>query len=221
MIHAYLFIVTGTIDRDGHGPDFQVLMNTINAAAKANITIYHSFHEEVNYYKKHVWRCTGMCQEKPPFYGWVRRSINRAPQLADYWFKAHLEFCGGTFVKVLEPSKSPNSKLSENNSKANAVGGYGPGRVLGSHGNIPAFREKQIDRLNGGDSQKTAILTKNEANQRKVHAINKVDVIYEMDGIDKIYLIDNGEKAESGAHCHRKADQSEQQCDFFVISDSD
>lgn len=58
MIHAYFFVRQGgSIDRDGHGPDFCEYMEKINGSEGTHITIYHSFHDEVNHYKKHIWRC--------------------------------------------------------------------------------------------------------------------------------------------------------------------
>lgn len=59
MIHAFHFVVKGgSLDRDGHGEDFCEIMKEINSKEGTHITIYHSFHDEVNHYKKHVWRCT-------------------------------------------------------------------------------------------------------------------------------------------------------------------
>lgn len=143
MIHAYLFLVTGSTDRDGHGSDFQTLMTVINIAAGSNITIYHSFHNEVNYYKTHVWRCNGACKNKPPFYGWIRRSMNRPPQLSDYWFNAHKQTCGGTFTKILEPPNG-NSQLGKCASTTKTTNGRCPGRVLGTNGHFPADRKQQL-----------------------------------------------------------------------------
>ena len=54
-------------------------MNSINAVTGFNITIYHSFHDEVENLRKHIWRCNGKCQNKPPFYGYVKRAMNRPP----------------------------------------------------------------------------------------------------------------------------------------------
>lgn len=61
MIHAYQFLHAGrraVLDRDGHGDDFCVLMERINRREGSHITVYHSFHDEVNHLQKHVWRCT-------------------------------------------------------------------------------------------------------------------------------------------------------------------
>ena len=57
MIHAYLFLTKRDRDRDGHGPDFQYHMNRINAAAGTTISIYHSFHDEVDVHRLHWWKC--------------------------------------------------------------------------------------------------------------------------------------------------------------------
>jgi hypothetical protein len=57
MIHAYLFIVERNRDRDDHGPQFCHHMNRINKAAGTQITIYHSFHNEVENFRTHWWKC--------------------------------------------------------------------------------------------------------------------------------------------------------------------
>ena len=95
MIHAYLFLTSGNQDRDGHGPIFQSHMNRINNVAGTRITIYHSFHAEVALYKQHWWRCEGRCRDAKPYYGWVKRSMNRAPGKNDTWWDQHEKNCGG------------------------------------------------------------------------------------------------------------------------------
>lgn len=57
-------------------------------------------------YKQHVWRCNGRCRERAPYYGYVKRSMNRKPQKADFWFADHQRTCGGQFVKIQSPPKS-------------------------------------------------------------------------------------------------------------------
>lgn len=99
MIHAYLFVTENNRDRDGHGPEFCKHMRRINSKAGTNITvsaelncrcyfqliyvlllqIYHSFHDEVNEMRKHWWRCTGRCRNQPPYFGYVKRAMNRQP----------------------------------------------------------------------------------------------------------------------------------------------
>ncbi|KAK6012202.1 hypothetical protein OSTOST_22652 [Ostertagia ostertagi] len=103
MIHAFLFVTQRNRDRDGHGPEFQHHMYRINRMANTNITIYHSFHDEVNVYKQHIWRCDGPCRDRRPFFGYVKRSSNRAPGPNDLWWNSHKASCNGTFQKIKEP----------------------------------------------------------------------------------------------------------------------
>uniref|UniRef100_A0A914DUR2 Protein with SprT-like domain at the N terminus n=1 Tax=Acrobeloides nanus TaxID=290746 RepID=A0A914DUR2_9BILA len=110
MIHGYLFVTSRNQDRDGHGPEFQKHMYRINQKASINITIYHSFHAEVALYKQHWWRCNGVCRNRPPFHGWVKRATNRAPGKNDLWWAAHQATCQGTFEKVREPEKPEKAK---------------------------------------------------------------------------------------------------------------
>ena len=103
MIHAYLFVTDGNDDHDGHGPAFHEHMFRINKEAGTNISVYHNFHDEVALYKTHWWKCDGPCQNRRPFYGMVKRSMNRAPGPNDRWWAEHQSSCGGSFVKVKEP----------------------------------------------------------------------------------------------------------------------
>lgn len=103
MIHALLFVTQNNRDRDGHGPEFCKHMNRINSATGTKISIYHSFHDEVDQYRQHWWRCTGSCQTKKPFFGYVKRSMNRAPSANDIWWAEHQRTCGGKYVKIKEP----------------------------------------------------------------------------------------------------------------------
>eukprot|EP00753_Platysulcus_tardus_P006657 PLAT14407.1.p1 GENE.PLAT14407.1~~PLAT14407.1.p1 ORF type:complete len:485 (-),score=99.06 PLAT14407.1:9-1463(-) len=118
MIHAYLFVTNNNRDRDGHGPTFQAHMHRINAAAGTTITIYHSFTEEVASYQKHWWRCSGPCRNKPPYYGYVKRAMNRAPGPSDSWWKRHVASCGGSYVKVREPEGYSAKKRGKAGRKA-------------------------------------------------------------------------------------------------------
>ncbi|KAH7043581.1 SprT-like family-domain-containing protein [Linnemannia elongata] len=117
MIHAYLFVTQAIQDHDGHGADFQHHMNRINKIAGTTITIYHTFHDEVRYYKTHVWKCNGPCQHRPPYYGIVKRSMNRPPQPADRWYAEHQESCGGTYTKISEPDPTPKKKSTKKTTK--------------------------------------------------------------------------------------------------------
>ncbi|EDV21783.1 uncharacterized protein TRIADDRAFT_30208 [Trichoplax adhaerens] len=103
MIHAYLFVIHDNRDHDAHGPCFLEHMHRINSATGANITVYHNFHDEVNVYRQHWWRCNGPCKDRSPFFGYVKRAMNRAPSKNDPWWSDHQQSCGGTFIKVKEP----------------------------------------------------------------------------------------------------------------------
>ncbi|XP_049547534.1 DNA-dependent metalloprotease SPRTN-like [Anopheles darlingi] len=115
MIHAYCFVLGIREGNGGHGPTFKKIMNGINKIAGTHITVYHTFHDEVNVYKTHWWRCNGPCQQKQPFYGMVKRTSNRKPGPSDFWWKEHQLTCGGEFTKVREPSpKRKNARNKEN-----------------------------------------------------------------------------------------------------------
>ncbi|XP_008687769.2 DNA-dependent metalloprotease SPRTN [Ursus maritimus] len=103
MIHAYLFVTNNDKDREGHGPEFCKHMHRINRLTGANITVYHTFHDEVDEYRRHWWRCNGPCQDRKPYYGYVKRATNRAPSAHDYWWAEHQKTCGGTYIKIKEP----------------------------------------------------------------------------------------------------------------------
>uniref|UniRef100_A0A182VX48 Protein with SprT-like domain at the N terminus n=1 Tax=Anopheles minimus TaxID=112268 RepID=A0A182VX48_9DIPT len=104
MIHAYCFVLGIREGNGGHGPTFKKIMNGINKIAGTNITVYHSFHDEVDLYKTHWWKCNGPCQNKHPFYGLVKRTTNRKPGTYDFWWQEHQQTCGGQFIKIREPS---------------------------------------------------------------------------------------------------------------------
>ncbi|XP_005064743.1 DNA-dependent metalloprotease SPRTN [Mesocricetus auratus] len=124
MIHAYLFVTNNDKDREGHGPEFCKHMHRINQLTGANITVYHTFHDEVDEYRRHWWRCNGPCQYKQPYYGYVKRATNRAPSAHDYWWADHQKTCGGTYIKIKEPenySKKGRGKTKPSKQLASAV----------------------------------------------------------------------------------------------------
>ena len=110
MIHAFLFVTNNNKDHDGHGPEFHKHMYRINAETGLKISVYHTFHDEVAHYKRHWWRCDGVCRNRQPFYGYVKRATNRAPSKNDLWWAEHQRSCGGTFVKVKEPEDYQQKK---------------------------------------------------------------------------------------------------------------
>lgn len=130
MIHAYLFLTNNDQDRDGHGPTFCNLMHKINKEAGTNITIYHDFHDEVKLYRQHWWKCNGPCQRKPPYFGTVRRSANRAPGPNDFWWQEHKEKCNGQFIKIKEPENFKSRSKQNNISKPISTDNNKPNRSI-------------------------------------------------------------------------------------------
>ncbi|KAF2202743.1 hypothetical protein GQ43DRAFT_430514 [Delitschia confertaspora ATCC 74209] len=114
-IHAYFFITTSWQhsrgdDGTGHGVGFQLLADAINNHGGYEITIYHTFHDEVDSYRTHVWQCDGPCRTVPPFFGLVKRSMNRPPGKSDSWWAKHEAECGGTYTKIQEPELTKKQK---------------------------------------------------------------------------------------------------------------
>jgi predicted SprT family Zn-dependent metalloprotease len=123
MIHAWAYVkgYDQSDDRTGHGKHFKTKMYEINKQTGLNITVFHSFHDEVDYHRKHVWRCNGKCREMPPYFGWVKRAMNRAPGKSDKWWKQHSESCGGQFTKVESPQEDKKQKKNSNSTLDNFI----------------------------------------------------------------------------------------------------
>ncbi|CRL07494.1 CLUMA_CG020461, isoform A [Clunio marinus] len=117
MIHAWNFIRGILEENGGHGKNFLSKMHEINRQAGTNISVYHTFHDEVNLYKKHWWRCDGVCKNRSPYYGFVKRVSNRTPGPNDFWWKQHESSCGGKFIKVKEPEKLVKGKENKKKEK--------------------------------------------------------------------------------------------------------
>eukprot|EP00047_Mylnosiga_fluctuans_P007658 m.254747 g.254747 ORF g.254747 m.254747 type:complete len:390 (+) comp19118_c0_seq1:43-1212(+) len=113
MIHAFLFVSSGTRDRDAHGPNFCDHMSRINERAGTSISIYHTFVDEVDLFRVHWWRCDGPCQHRPPYHGMVKRAQNRPPGPRDPWWARHQAECGGTYVKVREPTSAETAMIGK------------------------------------------------------------------------------------------------------------
>lgn len=71
-------------------------------------------------YQQHWWRCNGPCHKKAPYFGTVRRAINRAPGPSDFWWMEHQQSCGGQFIKIKEPENF-KTKNTKNNQKSISV----------------------------------------------------------------------------------------------------
>ncbi|XP_030577384.1 DNA-dependent metalloprotease SPRTN [Archocentrus centrarchus] len=157
MIHALLFVTQNNRDRDGHGPEFCKHMNRINKASGTNITIYHSFHDEVDVYRQHWWRCNGPCQNRRPYFGYVKRAMNRAPSSLDPWWEDHQRTCGGTYTKIKEPEGyGKKGKKDAKTSEKKTLGSGKPSSTIPGSGsqdirNIIPFSGKGF--ILGGNSQ--------------------------------------------------------------------
>ncbi|KAI9909920.1 hypothetical protein PsorP6_010194 [Peronosclerospora sorghi] len=113
MIHAYVFVATPVRDDEDHGPLFQQHMHRINNAAQTRITVFHTFHDEVDSYRQHVWQCNGPCRRSPPYFGLVKRSMNRAPGPTDRWWAEHVKTCGGSYSKIKETADFTAKKMKK------------------------------------------------------------------------------------------------------------
>ncbi|GAB6026058.1 hypothetical protein CHUAL_012264 [Chamberlinius hualienensis] len=114
MIHAYLFVTHNNKDHNAHGPEFVKHMKRINEHSGTNITICHSFHDEVDLYRQHWWQCNGICRNKAPYFGLLKRAKNRQPGPNDSWWKDHQTFCGGTYIKIKSPEPKQAVKRKRN-----------------------------------------------------------------------------------------------------------
>ena len=156
MIHAWVQIenLDQSDDRSGHGYNFKLKMYEINKSTGFNITVYHSFHDEVDYYKKHIWRCNGSCRNIMPYYGYVKRAKNRAPGKNDYWWEDHKKTCGGEFIKVEEPKKTSVDLID--NTKSNLPEG------------INKDKNDNLSNINKGNKKTPSELKKIKSNNKKI-----------------------------------------------------
>eukprot|EP00850_Spirogloea_muscicola_P009956 SM000057S18386 [mRNA] locus=s57:384778:389245:+ [translate_table: standard] len=121
MIHALLFLThNNLLLLSDHGPAFHSKMDSINGSNLEDcqrpldgyqISVYHSFKDEVVYHRRHHWTCD-TCGEV------VKRAMNRAPSASDCRWRPsdgtecldklcvwhmHVRTCGGNFLKTAEP----------------------------------------------------------------------------------------------------------------------
>lgn len=104
-----------------------MLAAAINNHGGHQTTVAHEFHDEVESYRKHVWRCDGPCRERGPYFGEVRRAVNRAPGKRDEWWDRHERERRGKFKKVAGPGawgaieKLITKKPTENDEEKNGA----------------------------------------------------------------------------------------------------
>ncbi|CAD5224190.1 unnamed protein product [Bursaphelenchus okinawaensis] len=191
MIHAYLFLHGSTDGREDHGPMFQDHMRRINEIANVNITVYHSFHDEVRLYKQHWWRCNGRCQGVGPFYGYVKRSMNRAPSKNDTWWKSHQQLCGGTFIKVKEPEnykkkeKTGKVKKSKTISVPNPkidISNYFKTGLKDSQPVVNATKEPEVICLEDSEEE-DVVVDEQENNVSSVATTSAFELLFQGEGV--------------------------------------
>lgn len=137
-IHAYFFVTTSWRhsrgeDGTGHGEGFLLLADAVNNHGSYSVSVFHTFHDEVDSYRTHVWECNGPCKSRAPFFGLVKRSMNRAPGKGDSWWAKHVEECGGLFTKIAEPEMSKDqverlSALQRAGRQKNKIDGWIAGK---------------------------------------------------------------------------------------------
>ena len=81
----------------------------------------------MNQYRQHWWKCDGPCTKRQPYFGLVKRAMNRAPSPRDPWWAEHQRSCGGSYTKVREP-EGYGDKKTKLGKKAGGGGGGGKGK---------------------------------------------------------------------------------------------
>ncbi|XP_058165521.1 DNA-dependent metalloprotease SPRTN isoform X4 [Dasypus novemcinctus] len=162
------------------------------------VEVYHTFHDEVDEYRRHWWRCNGPCQYKQPYFGYVKRATNRAPSAHDYWWAEHQKTCGGTYIKIKEPenySKKGKGKTklgehplsaTENKGKPNRgetqllIPFSGKGYVLGETRSAPSSGKSMSSAVN-----KTQDLLSQDHSVSPLRPNSKIEVKFEQNGSRK------------------------------------
>jgi hypothetical protein len=120
MIHAYIYVMGEPDTFDGHGSSFHRHKDRVNKEGGCSIDVYHNWHKEVKFQRKHVWKCNGPCKDRAPFYGTCSRPVNRPPGPSDNWYWRHQRTCGGTWIKVAGPT-SDSSQSSQSSSQGSSM----------------------------------------------------------------------------------------------------
>ena len=77
----------------------------------------------------------GPCQGQPPYFGIVKRAMNRAPGPTDWWWAQHAATCGGAYSKVREPEGfGARVGTKRKRGQAAAAAGGGGGTASGGGG---------------------------------------------------------------------------------------
>lgn len=155
MIHGFLFVTREDDNHESHGEKFHFHMYRINQMTGTKISVYHTFHDEVRSYQTHVWKCDGPCQNRRPFFGLVKRAMNRKPGPNDTWWKQHQETCGGTYHKIAEPDPKLKPKaLAQPKTKQPST----------------ASQKRPITTLSGDDGPGSSSMSTNRTPKQKKNA---------------------------------------------------
>lgn len=154
-IHAYFFVTTSWRhsrgeDGTGHGEGFLLLSDAVNNHGGYGVSVFHTFHDEVDSYRTHVWECDGPCKTRAPFFGLVKRSMNRAPGKGDSWWTGHVEACGGSFTKIAEPEMSKEqierlSGLQKAGRQKNKIDGWVSGQKRPASVENPSSKADDVE----------------------------------------------------------------------------
>ncbi|GAB67678.1 hypothetical protein PCYB_122450 [Plasmodium cynomolgi strain B] len=178
--------------------EFKKHMYRINKVTGLCITIYHSFHKEVNFYRNHVWRCTGVCRTYPPHFGYVKRSMNRPPGPKEKWWRRHSSYCRGKFVKVEDAEAAKNSDTVHLSAAGNNPG------ILGKAMDSTRAKNKKTSAKDGFEKRADAVETEllndailimdsKEQNVEKQKEVDQLDII----NLIKTLFSDNKQKVWS------------------------
>ena len=126
---------------------------------------------KVDVYRQHWWKCDGPCHKRPPYYGMVKRAMNRAPSPRDPWWADHQRTCGGTFTKIKEPENygAKKTKSKQGKGKSDLETGPAKGKAQQNEsGTLPKFfKRKKIDSDDGSsdldNNHETGIKRKKES----------------------------------------------------------
>jgi hypothetical protein len=189
-IHAYLFIAGGRHvrgdDPTGHGMGFQTLAGAINHHGGYEITTVHTFHDQVRSYQTHVWQCMGSCSLLPPYFGTVRRAMNRAPGPSDNWYEQHKNTCGGEWVKVAEPEGKSKKDVEKKGGQKNKLDSWlQKGEGMANNGKSESS-ERGTDKVKGKARRKATLMEESETVDDAKGFLSDSDVeIVELPGASK------------------------------------
>jgi hypothetical protein len=176
--------------------------------------VFHNFHDEVDVYRTHIWKCDGPCQHRPPFFGLVRRAMNRAPSVNDPWWSSHAASCGGTYKKIAGPPPAEaKRKRAKDEPEAKPTEAPAKGRKINEMFQ-PISRPSREPNVETRDSLKTrgqsgsAIVVDDvfEAQQEEVGTIKRSKPVAEVASV-VVLDDDDDDRDEEASDCKKKSDE--------------